>query len=71
MRVHISLDVASLKSSLEFYQSLFGKDPSKLKEGYANFRLEEPPIHLALVEDKNQAGEDVSHFGVEVPNERA
>ncbi len=71
MRVHISLNVASLNNSLEFYRSLFGQEASKLKEGYANFRLEEPPIHLALVEDKNQAGEDVSHFGVEVPNERA
>ena len=68
MKVHISLNVSSIDKSLGFYTALFGKDPSKRKGGYANFRLDEPPIHLALVENPGKTGEGASHFGIEVPN---
>lgn len=72
MRVHISLPVTNLEASMNFYEKLFGQAASKVKDDYANFRLEQPSIHLALV----QAGDDggghqarsASHFGVELPD---
>ena len=69
MRVHISLKVTSITRSLGFYSALFGRDASQLKDGYANFRLDEPPIHLALVERSDAGGGGVSHLGFEVPAE--
>ena len=63
MRVHISLNVQSLSKSQAFYVALFGQEASKQKPGYANFRLNEPPIHLALVEGKNKAGYQPSRRG--------
>ena len=69
MRVHISLNVQSLSNSQAFYVALFGHQASKQKPGYANFRLDEPPIHLALVEGKNEAGGGVSHLGIELPDQ--
>jgi len=66
MRVHISLNVQSLSKSQAFYSDLFGHKTSMQKPGYANFRLDEPPIHLALVESKSEAGGGVSHFGIEL-----
>ena len=48
-RVHISLEVADLKKSVDFYSQLFLNPPSKLRNHYANFRLETPTMHLALV----------------------
>ena len=68
MRVHISLDTQSLANSLDFYSAMFGQPASKTKDGYANFRLEQPPIHLALQEKQSSHGVGVSHLGVELPD---
>ena len=68
MRIHISLNVASLDASIGFYQALFGQAPSKLRDGYANFRLDEPPIHLALMEQSGSTGGGATHYGVELPD---
>ena len=68
MRVHVSLNVASLENSETFYTGLFGTGPSKRRAGYANFRLEAPPIHLALVENGKVGAGGVSHLGIELPD---
>jgi catechol-2,3-dioxygenase len=70
-RVHISLEVASLDRSLEFYAKLFQREPSKVRDGYANFRMETPPLHLALVEQAQRAPEPAQgrtnrHYGIEL-----
>ncbi len=68
MRVHISLNVSSLDKSTGFYRQMFGQAASKTKAGYANFRLDQPPIHLALVEAGKSGSEGVSHLGIELPD---
>jgi catechol-2,3-dioxygenase len=68
MRVHVSLNVESLGSSIEFYSGLFGTGASKIRDGYANFRLSDPPIHLALMENRKSEGAGLSHLGVELPD---
>lgn len=70
-RIHISLEVSDLKKSVVFYEKLFSQKVSKLKEQYANFRVDEPALHLALVAKKSQDEENriiVSnqHYGVEL-----
>jgi hypothetical protein len=51
---------------------LFDQPATKVKGDYANFRLDQPSIHLALVQAKNTCcNEPVgphSHFGVELPD---
>jgi extradiol dioxygenase family protein len=72
MRVHISLPVTKLAESIKFYEQLFDQPATKVKDDYANFRLDQPSIHLALVQAKNTCcNEPVgphSHFGVELPD---
>ena len=67
MRVHINLNVADLDRSIAFYTRLFGAGPAKLRGDYANWRLDEPGLHLALVSrpgfEKQGRGE---HFGIEL-----
>jgi catechol-2,3-dioxygenase len=67
-RVHISLPVQDLAASTRFYETLLGIAPTKVKADYANFRLDSPGLHLALVSSptagKNPVG--ASHFGVEL-----
>jgi catechol 2,3-dioxygenase-like lactoylglutathione lyase family enzyme len=67
MRIHISLNVESIEQSKAFYTALFGQVASKLKPGYANFRLDDPPIHLALMERGKTGSEGVGHLGIELP----
>lgn len=70
-RPHINIPVSNLSESISFYEKIFGVPPTKVKEDYANFRLSDPAIHLALVYKPNSAkrpthnGED-QHFGIEV-----
>ncbi len=68
MRVHISINVRSLEQSKAFYSALFGQPASKSKPDYANFRLDEPPIHLALMERGEAGAGGVSHLGIELPD---
>lgn len=68
MRIHISLNVSSLKDSIGFYTALFGQGASKTRDDYANFRLDEPPIHLALQKSGPIGRAGVSHVGVELPD---
>lgn len=69
MRIHISIPTQKLDQSVEFYQQVFGTDASKLREDYANFRLNTPPIHLALVQSENTSPDVQSgHYGVELPD---
>ena len=65
-RMQLALRVGDLEGSIAFYSKLFGTEPAKLRPGYANFALTEPPLKLVLLE--GEAGQDtlMDHLGVEV-----
>jgi catechol 2,3-dioxygenase-like lactoylglutathione lyase family enzyme len=65
-RVQLALRVSDLDASIAFYRRLFGTEPAKLRPGYANFAIAEPPLKLVLIE--GEAGEEtrMDHLGVEV-----
>ncbi len=66
-RIHINLSVQDLDRSIAFYTRLFGEGPHKVRADYANWRLDEPGLHLALVHDPEfSKGESGEHFGVEL-----
>ena len=44
---------------------LFGTEPAKVRPGYANFAVAEPPLKLVLIENPGQGG-SLNHLGVEV-----
>lgn len=68
MRIHVSLPVRDLAASIRFYETFFGAPASKRESNYANFRLDEPPIHLALVESPEAEADQTQHYGIEVPS---
>lgn len=41
-RVQLALRVPDLAASITFYTKLFGTEPAKLRDGYANFAIAEP-----------------------------
>src|SRR5215217_1721092 len=64
-RLQLALNVDDLETSIAFYSALFGTEPHKLRPGYANFAVAEPPLKLVLIENPGQGG-SVNHLGVEV-----
>jgi catechol 2,3-dioxygenase-like lactoylglutathione lyase family enzyme len=64
-RVQLALNVDNLDESIAFYSKLFGTEPAKLRPGYANFAIAEPPLKLILMENPGQGG-SLNHLGVEV-----
>ncbi|WP_214325183.1 ArsI/CadI family heavy metal resistance metalloenzyme [Nonomuraea sediminis] len=65
-RVQLALRVADLQASIDFYTKLFGTQPAKLRPGYANFAIAEPPLKLVLIEGEEGADTRLDHLGVEV-----
>jgi catechol 2,3-dioxygenase-like lactoylglutathione lyase family enzyme len=66
-RVQLALRVPDLQASIAFYTELFGTEPAKLRDGYANFAIAEPPLKLVLIEASDRDGDTrLDHLGVEV-----
>ena len=65
-RVQLALNVSDLDEAVEFYSKLFATEPAKLRPGYANFAVVDPPLKLVLIEDATQAPGSLNHLGVEV-----
>jgi catechol 2,3-dioxygenase-like lactoylglutathione lyase family enzyme len=64
-RVQLALNVDNLDEAISFYSKLFNTEPAKVKPGYANFAVTEPPLKLILMENPGQGG-SINHLGVEV-----
>lgn len=64
-RVQLALNVDNLFEAILFYSKLFNTKPAKVKPGYANFAITEPPLKLVLIENPGHGG-SVNHLGVEV-----
>ncbi|MCV7424758.1 VOC family protein [Mycobacterium yunnanensis] len=69
-RVQLALNVDDLAASIEFYSTLFGTKPAKVKPGYANFAVAQPPLKLVLIENAGKGG-SINHLGVEVNSTEA
>jgi len=66
-RVQLALNVSDLDEAITFYSKLFDAEPAKVRPGYANFAIVDPPLKLVLIEDANQVPGSLNHLGVEVP----
>jgi catechol 2,3-dioxygenase-like lactoylglutathione lyase family enzyme len=64
-RIQLALNVSDLDAAVAFYTKLFGTEPAKLRPGYANFAVADPPLKLVLIEGQS-AGGTLNHLGVEV-----
>ena len=64
-RVQLALNVSDLDAAVDFYSKLFATPPAKVRPGYANFAVAEPPLKLVLIEGHGDSG-TLNHLGVEV-----
>ena len=64
MRLQLALNVSDLDEAVDFYTRMFGVEPAKIRPGYANFAVADPPLKLVLFEGQGEAG-SINHLGVE------
>lgn len=62
-RFHVSVSVSELGRSVAFYNTLFGAQPTVLKDDYAKWMLEDPRINFSIIESRVQRG--VNHIGLQ------
>ncbi len=62
-RMHVMLKVNNLNESIEFYSTLFGVAPTKQKEDYAKWMLDDPRVNFSIAERDGEKG--IEHLGIE------
>lgn len=63
-RLHIHVGVTDLEKSVEFYSTLFGQKPVKLKNDYAKWLIDDPSVNFAISTQSQEVG--VNHLGIQV-----
>lgn len=66
-RLHLHVGVKDIQKSVQFYSTLFGKEPTKLKPDYAKWMLEDPRINFAISTRAQTEGLD--HLGIQVDDD--
>ena len=66
-RFHAHVRVDDLHSSVRFYSTLFGSEPTVLKTDYAKWMLEDPRVNFAITAGSSSPGLD--HFGFQVESD--
>ncbi|MEU3855327.1 ArsI/CadI family heavy metal resistance metalloenzyme [Streptomyces sp. NPDC029554] len=70
-RIQLALRVGDLPAAITFYSKLFDAQPAKVRDGYANFALSDPPLKLVLIEGTPDQDTRLDHLGVEVDSTTA
>ncbi len=66
MKTHLSINVSSIKNSIDFYKRMFGVEPVKVRADYAKFDIANPPLNFTMNERTVEKGGSLSHLGLQV-----
>src|ERR1700744_2844220 len=62
-RMHLHVSVPDLAESIGFYATLFGAQPTVVKDDYAKWMLDDPRVNFAISQRGVRAG--VDHIGIQ------
>ena len=65
-RLHVHVAVEDLGKSIGFYSTLFGAEPSVVKDDYAKWMLDDPRVNFAISDRARVVG--IDHLGIQVEN---
>lgn len=68
-RMHVSLYVADINETVQFYETFFAQSAEKVKPGYAKFHLSEPSLIISFVENAKEVAPLFGHLGFQVETE--
>lgn len=70
-RMHVAINVSSLEENLKFYRAFFGEEPTKVKDNYAKFELNNPPLHFSMNVRPYDSKGALNHMGFQVADTAA
>ncbi|WP_052346220.1 ArsI/CadI family heavy metal resistance metalloenzyme [Hymenobacter swuensis] len=65
-RMHVSLYVADLAATVNFYTAFFGQPATKIKPGYAKYVLDAPSLIISFVQNPERVHSNFGHLGFQV-----
>ncbi|MDP3265612.1 MAG: ArsI/CadI family heavy metal resistance metalloenzyme [Sulfuricurvum sp.] len=68
-RLHLHISVKDLEKNRHFYTTLFGSEPTKVKEDYIQWLLDDPYINFAISSGRDKIG--LNHLGIQVDSDEA
>jgi catechol 2,3-dioxygenase-like lactoylglutathione lyase family enzyme len=66
-RLHVHVSVENLSTSIHFYSTMFGAEPTVTKPDYAKWLLDDPRVNFAISMG-NHERPGIQHLGVQVEN---
>jgi predicted enzyme related to lactoylglutathione lyase len=66
LKAHLAINVRDVEQSIPFYKKMFGIEPSKVRNGYAKFDVQEPPLNFTLNQVPFETSGALSHLGIQV-----
>ena len=63
-RMHVHVGVSDLDQSVRFYSTLFGAEPTVIKEDYAKWMMDDPRVNFAISAG-NHAAKGIEHLGIQ------
>jgi len=66
-RFHVHVAVDDLQQNIRFYSSVFGVQPSVVKDDYAKWMLDDPRVNFAISSRGARSGLD--HLGLQVESD--
>ncbi|MGE0120179.1 MAG: ArsI/CadI family heavy metal resistance metalloenzyme [Dongiaceae bacterium] len=66
-RLHVSVAVSDIQTSIDFYSTLFAAPPSVRKTDYAKWMLEDPRVNFSI--SSRGARKGVDHLGIQVDDD--
>jgi len=70
-RMHVSLYVRDLASTVNFYNTFFGQPAYKVKKGYAKYELSNPGLIISFIENSERVQSNFGHLGIQVESKEA
>ena len=68
-RLHIHMSVDSIEESIVFYSTQFGAEPTKVKEDYAQWMVDDLSLNFAISTRRDEKG--INHLGVQYESDEA
>ena len=66
LKAHLAINVRDIPTSIEFYRTLFGVEPAKVRSDYAKFDVTNPPLNFTLNQHRFREAGALSHLGFQV-----
>ena len=63
-RLHVHVGVKDLENSIRFYSTMFGAEPTVVKDDYAKWMLDNPRVNFAISAGEEQV-QGVRHLGIQ------